>query len=103
MKQYYKTTSEDFPVKTNNPSEPMSLICIKKENEKAKDYKDRSKKEYNKICKERNEEIEKEQELLNEQMQPIIERNKLITQKMREIAEQELIKDNIIQPLEVKK
>lgn len=57
----YYLTSEGHPVKTNNPSEPMSLICIKEENEKSRDYKDRCEKEYKRLCKERNEKIAKDQ------------------------------------------
>lgn len=101
MKQYYKN-SEGQLVKTNNPSEPLTLICSKEENEKFDKWMDRSKKEYKRLCKERNEEIEQEQLKLDEQLKVDQERDKLIKQKMYEMAEQELIKNKIIQPLEVK-
>lgn len=101
MKQFY-LTSDGHPIKTNNPSEPMSLICIKEENEKAKDYKDRCEKEYKKLCKEKNDELENEQKKIDEQVKVNQERDKIIRQKMYEMAEQELIKDGKISELKEK-
>lgn len=59
MKQFYLTL-ENHPIKTNNPSEPLTLILEKNNKENYKQWYRRCEQEYKKICKERNQEIEEE-------------------------------------------
>jgi hypothetical protein len=79
MKQYY-LTSEGMPVKTNCPQ---------------KDWIKISKEEYTNICNQKNEQIEDEQKVLDEQMKPIIEQRKRIQAKMEEMALSELDEEKL--------
>jgi len=80
MKRPYLTT-EGMPVMTNCPQ---------------KDWAEITDEDYKKICKERNDQIAEDQARQEEEMKPIRERQKLINERMRQIAEQQLIDEGVI-------
>ena len=92
----YLKTSEDHPIETNCFQLNCTPIIEYDGKEDKKKYRERCEKEYKKICKERNDQIEIEQEKQEVLMQPILERNKKINERMRKIAEDELIAEGEI-------
>jgi hypothetical protein len=93
---YYYTES-GHPVKLKGAKPlPTWTPMLEKGNMSNKEWRERSKQEYKKICKERNDKLEAEQAIFEEQIQSIQERQKLIMQRALENAEKELIKEGLI-------
>ena len=78
--KYYKT-SENFPVRSNNPMN---------------DWIELSKIEYEQLCKKRNDQMEADRIKEEEEMKPIREREQKIRDRMRKIAEDQLIEEGEI-------
>lgn len=78
-------TIEGMPLKSNCPMPS---------------WKEISEEEYKQICKERNDKIAVDQAKLEEEMRPIQKRNKLINQRMRKIAEDQLIEEGEIEKID---
>jgi hypothetical protein len=80
MKRPY-LTSEGMPVMTNCPQ---------------KDWKEITEEDYKKICKERNDQIAADQARQEEELKPLREEQKLINERMKQIAKQQLIDEGIL-------
>lgn len=92
----YLNTSEDHPIKTNCFQLNCTPILEYDGKEDKKEYLKRCEQEYKRICKERNDQIGIEQKKREVLIQPILERNKKINERMRKIAEDELIAEGEI-------
>lgn len=79
MKKYY--LRNDFPIKTNCPESKDVEI---------------SEQEYKRICKERKDQEEVDRIAQEEALKPIREREKKIQERMRKIAEDQLIEEEEI-------
>jgi hypothetical protein len=80
MKRPY-LTSEGMPVMTNCPQ---------------KDWTEITEEDYKKICKERNDQIAADQARQEKELKPLREEQKLINERMKQIAKQQLIDEGIL-------